>query len=255
MTLWTQSSGRGDELLLIHGWGMNAAVWQTLAKELEKDCRVTLVELPGHGKSPWNSAASLESWGQQVLEVAPDDAIWLGWSLGGLVMQQAARMRPQKLRALVGLATSPCFVRRDHWPCAISPAVLENFAAELTADVYKTLRRFLALQVQGAADARPLLLRLRKALEDRPLPAPEALSAGLAILLHSDLREQLPRLEQPQCWILGERDTLVPNHLGAVLPEYQPQMQLHLIPGAAHAPFLSHLPQCLEILKRFARHV
>ena len=254
MKLWTQSSGTGDELFLIHGWGMNAAGWQTLAKELEKDHRVTLVELPGHGESPWNGAASLEAWAQQVLEVAPADAIWLGWSLGGLVMQQAAQMQPQKLRALAGLATSPCFVQRDHWPCAISPAVLENFAAELTADAHKTLRRFLALQAQGSADARPLLLRLRKALEDRPVPAPEALIAGLDILLHSDLREKLPRLEQPQCWILGEGDTLVPSGLGTILPEYQPQIQLHLIPGAAHAPFLSHFPQCLEILKRFARH-
>lgn len=249
MTLWTQTSGTGDELLLIHGWGMNAALWLPLARELEKDHRVTLVELPGHGESPWNGAASLESWAEQVLEVAPADAIWLGWSLGGLVMQQAAQM--QKLRGLVGMATSPCFVQRDDWPCAMPAAVLENFATELMADRRKTLRRFLALQVQGATDARRLLLELRKSLEERPAPELDALQTGLALLLYSDLRQQLSNLERPLCWILGERDTLVPKSLATALPA----MQLHMIRGAAHAPFLSHLSRVVALLKGFIRHV
>lgn len=254
MTLWTQTSGSGDELLLVHGWGMNAAVWLPLARELEKDHRVTLVELPGHGKSPWNAATSLEGWAEQVLDVAPASAIWLGWSLGGLVMQQAAQMQPQKLRALVGMATSPCFVQRDDWACAMPAAVLGNFATELTIDTRKTLRRFLALQVQGATNARGLLLALRKSLEERPEPEPDALKTGLTLLLHSDLRQQLPHLEQPLCWMLGERDTLVPQCQATALPA-QRAMQLHLIKGAAHAPFLSHLPQVVACLKGFVRHV
>ena len=255
MTLWTQSSGSGDELLLIHGWGMNAAVWLPLARELEKEYRVTLVELPGHGKSPWDAATGLESWAEQVLDVAPARAIWLGWSLGGLVMQQAAQLRPQKLRALVGMATSPCFVQQNDWPYAMPAAVLENFATELTTNTRKTLRRFLALQVQGATDARPLLLALRKSLEERPEPEPDALKTGLALLLHSDLRQQLTDLELPLCWMLGERDTLVPKSLATALPAYRPGMQLHVIQGAAHAPFLSHLPQVVARLKGFVRHV
>jgi len=256
MKLWTQTSGAGDELLLIHGWGMNASVWLPLARELEKDHRVTLVELPGHGESPWQDAADgLRDWAEQLLDAAPAGAVWVGWSLGGLVMQQAAWMQPQKLRALVGIATSPCFVRRDGWSCGIPPRVLESFAAELQADTGKTLRRFLALQVQGAENARELLQQLREEFDARPAPRLAGLRAGLEILLHSDLRMQLAALDLPLYWILGKRDTLVPSELGTVLPEHQRRMQLRVIGGAAHAPFLSHLPQCLEILKEAARHV
>lgn len=256
MSLWTQTAGKGADLLLLHGWGMNATVWLPLAKELEKDYRVTLVELPGHGESPWQAAADgLRGWAEQVLAIAPPDAIWLGWSLGGLVMQQAAWMQPQKPRALVGLATSPCFVQRDGWSCAIPAAVLESFAAELKADTPKTLRRFLALQVQGAADAKKLLSQLRREFDSRPAPQPAALQTGLDILLHSDLRTRLKALDLPVSWILGQRDTLVPDSLARVLPECQPKVQLHVLDGAAHAPFLSHLPQCLEILKGVVRHV
>ena len=256
MKLWTQTSGAGDELLLIHGWGMNASLWLPVARELEKDHRVTLVELPGHGESPCRDAADgLQEWAEQLLDAAPARAVWVGWSLGGVVMQQAAYMQPQKPRALVGIATSPCFVRRDGWPCGIPPRVLESFAAELEAGTGKTLRRFLSLQVQGAENAKELLRQLRKEFGARPTPRLAGLRAGLEILLHSDLRMQLAALDLPLYWILGKRDALVPSELGVILSEYQPQMQSWLIGGAAHAPFLSHLPQCLEILKEAARHV
>jgi pimeloyl-[acyl-carrier protein] methyl ester esterase len=255
MMLWTQTSGKGDDLLLIHGWGMNVSVWLPLAKELEKAFRVTLIELPGHGESPWNDSTGLESWAEQVLEAAPADAIWLGWSLGGLVMQQASVMRPGKLRGLVGMATSPCFVQRDDWPCGIAPAVLESFAGELNADTRKTLRRFLALQVQGATDAKALLSQLRREFDSRPAPRLAALQAGLDILLYSDLRTPLEELDLPVSWILGERDTLVPVSLAEQLPALQPEMKLQVIEGAAHAPFLSHPSRCIEILQEFVRHV
>ncbi len=254
MTLWTATAGKGDDLLLVHGWGMNASVWLTLARELEKRYRVTLVELPGHGYSYWANTPKLEDWADQVLAVAPADAVWLGWSLGGLVMQQAAAMQPHKLRGLVGLATSPCFVQRDDWHSGIPAAVLQNFATELEEDSRKTLRRFLGLQVQGASDAKKLLLQLRKEFDSRPVPRLAALQAGLDILLHSDLRSELAANELPVSWLLGERDTLVPQSLAKALPGDQPQAEIHIIEGAAHAPFLSHPAQCLKRLETFIRH-
>ncbi len=43
---------------------------------------------------------SLEAMAQQVLEQAPPQAVWLGWSLGGLVASQV-RDRPERVQALV----------------------------------------------------------------------------------------------------------------------------------------------------------
>ncbi|VDR24150.1 Pimelyl-[acyl-carrier protein] methyl ester esterase [Raoultella terrigena] len=41
-----------------------------------------VVDLPGYGRSSGFGAMSLEEMAQQVLEKAPEQAIWLGWSLG-----------------------------------------------------------------------------------------------------------------------------------------------------------------------------
>lgn len=53
---------------------------------------------------------------EAVLQQAPDKAIWLGWSLGGLVASQIALTHPERVQALVTVASSPCFSARDEWP-------------------------------------------------------------------------------------------------------------------------------------------
>ncbi len=63
-------------------------------------------DLPGYGRSGGFGAMSLEAMAQRVLEQAPPQAVWLGWSLGGLVASQAI-MRPERVQALVTVASSP----------------------------------------------------------------------------------------------------------------------------------------------------
>ena len=256
MNLHTHSSGTGRDLFLLHGWGMNGSVWLPWLKTLTQDFRVTVVELPGHGESPWSkSFTQLATWAEQVLAVAPHDAVWVGWSLGGLVMQQAAIMHPEKIRAILGVASSPCFVQREDWDCAIDPVVLKNFAAELQADTSKTLRRFLSLQVQGAADAKTMLRHLQQEFAHRPQPHPEALQTGLNLLLNTDLRQQWANIELPTGWMLGDRDTLVPKCLAKALPQFHADLSVQLVSGAAHAPFLSHPLLCKRLLEDFIAHV
>ena len=44
--------GQGPDLVLLHGWGMNGAVWHGIAQELAAHYRLHLVDLPGFGNSP-----------------------------------------------------------------------------------------------------------------------------------------------------------------------------------------------------------
>ena len=56
MKLGVETLGEGPDLLLIHGWGLNAGVWQPLISRLAEGCRLTLVDLPGHGASGYDPA-------------------------------------------------------------------------------------------------------------------------------------------------------------------------------------------------------
>jgi pimeloyl-[acyl-carrier protein] methyl ester esterase len=237
--------GEGPDLVLLHGWAMHSGIWSDWAQQLSRWFRVYLVDLPGHGDSPCcQRGGGLDDWAGAVLEVVPDGAWWLGWSLGGLVALAAAR-HPGSMRGLALLATSPRFVTAADWPQATDVKVFDEFARQLQADAARTLSRFLSLQVRSADGSGETLRRLRSQLSKKPPAASEALSSGLNFLRQADMRQVLAATELPLFWLLGERDTLVP---AGVRHEF-PGVRASVIAGAAHAPFLSHPEACTEQLK------
>jgi len=241
VSLHVEQSGAGPDLLLIHGWGMNAAVWEGLPKTVSAGRRIHRVELPGHGASTFDpGCGDLSSWADACLEAAPERAIWLGWSLGGLVALEAALRAPLRVAGLILLATTPRFVQGPDWESATPSGTFTGFRDALLADPAATLERFLALQVRGSDAARDTLRALRRELSHRPEPDPHALAAGLRLLRESDLRFRMGALACPNLWLFGERDTLVPvsasESIGALLPSARKEV----VSGAGHAPFLSH---------------
>lgn len=250
MKLWHETVGHGVPLLLIHGWGMNATVWEPWLEHLRGQFAVTRVELPGHGNSAMSGElASLADWAQAVARVAPDNAIWLGWSLGGSVALQAAIDQLKTIRALYLMTATPCFAQRESWHCAMGQATLQQFADNLESDIDGTLMRFLSLQIKGTEQSRELLKQLRAGFASHPHATVKALKTGLAFLRDTDLRQELAQLEIPMHWTFGERDTLVPACASDAVSQLVGRASVQTIRGAGHVPFLSHAGQCLQSLQ------
>jgi pimeloyl-[acyl-carrier protein] methyl ester esterase len=239
MKLHTETTGSGPDLVLIHGWGLHGGIWATLLPLLEPDFRVTVVDLPGHGHSDWQGQQGLPGFADAVLASVPEQAAWLGWSLGGLVALQSALAQPARIGELLLLASTPSFVRRTGWQSAMLPALLDTFASDLEADFDKTLSRFLALQVHGSRHAGEVLRRLRAGMLRRGQPDPAALRAGLGMLRDTDLRAACKAVDCPVLVLAGERDTLVPASAARATAALLPQGRLHMVAGGGHAPFLS----------------
>jgi pimeloyl-[acyl-carrier protein] methyl ester esterase len=253
VTLAIDSFGSGRDLVLVHGWGMNAGVWAPLRDRLAERWRVTIIELPGHGDSDFDaSRADLAHWVDALLAAAPRRALWLGWSLGGQLSLAAAARAPQRMAGLVLAATNPRFVRASDWPSAMPAATFHAFAEQLAADGSRTLERFLALQVRGAEAAAETLRQLRTAIRRRPPPRAEALQTGLRLLLENDLRGLVAELPVPSLWLFGGRDALVPATTADAISAWLPGGRVHRIPAAGHAPFLSHPDTSLDLINRFA---
>ena len=50
--IWWQTTGEGNcHLVLLHGWGLNANVWDCITPELATHFTLHLVDLPGYGRS------------------------------------------------------------------------------------------------------------------------------------------------------------------------------------------------------------
>ncbi|MEW8625202.1 MAG: pimeloyl-ACP methyl ester esterase BioH [Candidatus Thiodiazotropha sp.] len=240
MKLTVEILGQGKDLVMLHGWGMNSSVWHDFAQRLARHYRLTLIDLPGHGRSPYGGQEELQSWAESCLAVAPEQAVWLGWSLGSMVTLEAVLQAPNRVDGVLVIAGMPRFVTAEDWPHAMKLKTLEQFIELLGDDMSRALERFLALQMLGSDLAVEVLRRLKTRLQERPDPNPEALQAGLELLKHCDLRDRLKGISCPTTWIYGGRDTLAPSGASEVLPHWLPEARMHTIERAAHTPFLSH---------------
>jgi pimeloyl-[acyl-carrier protein] methyl ester esterase len=174
-----------------------------------------------------------------------------GWSLGGQVALEMALLFPDQIERLVLTATTPCFTAREDWPWAVQREVLLEFAVALETDYEGTLKRFLALQARGVDEVKTVLKRLRDILFTRGRPDVQTLRAGLNILLESDLRDRAATIKTPTLLLHGGRDMLTPVGAAHWLAEQMTEVCIEVLPGAAHAPFLSHPVEFTEIVTGF----
>lgn len=252
MILHRETIGQGPELVLLHGWGAHSGVWLGMREMLAENFTVTCIDLPGHGHSDYNESvmASLPNLAEAVLDVAPTCANWLGWSLGGLVAQQAALLEPDRVGKLILLGSTPSFVVRQGWPYAVEKSVFEMFHKDLLKDSSAALLRFIALQTRGSKQAAEDGRLLKKILL-KPAPLSQALQAGLDLLRQTDLREQVKEIAVPVLLLAGSRDTLLPKR---ALPEIEKlfrNAKYEWIEKSGHAPFLSHRKETLERITDF----
>ncbi len=273
MSLHVKSLGKGSPLVLLHGWGMHGGIWGSAAGQLAQHHRVHCVDLPGYGysTSPTPSGRAKRGAGVvvggersegsgaldaivSVLSAHFDEPVTVcGWSLGGQVALRWAQLAPHQVSKLVLVATTPCFVRRDGWDCAMAEETLHEFSAALLENYALTLKRFIALQVRGSEHERELLVELRRLLFSRGEPDKAALRGGLESLRDTDLRAQLGEITQAALVIAGEHDMLTPPAASAYLAQHLPNARLVNIKGAAHVPFLSHREDFVVELNSFMK--
>lgn len=241
----------GPDLVLIHGWAMHVGIFAPLLDALAGRYRLHLVDLPGHGRSrDDHSRLELAAVGDAIAARVPN-AIWLGWSLGGLVALSAAARLPRAVRGLVMLCASPRFVEASDWPHGVALRVFSDFEQGLRQDYRATIDRFLALEVHGSEHRRDELRALREQVFAHGEPRPEALRDGLHLLEHSDLRAALPALDVPSLWLTGRRDRLVDWQAMRDAAACCRDAHSLCIAGAGHAPFLTHAAEVAAAIDAF----
>lgn len=248
--LYWQTKGTGSDLVLIHGWGMNGAVWDPIVNQLSEHYRVHTVDLSGYGHSADLGSAEFSKMVEQVLAQAPERAVWLGWSLGGLIATQAAIKSPERVSRLVTVASSPCFAAEKGWR-GIKPVVLSQFTEQLQDDFTLTVERFMALQAMGSPNAKQDIKQVKRAVFSRPAPNPTALATGLAILADIDLRDVLSQISMPFCRMYGRLDGLVPIKVAHDMDALVPDSIKVVFENASHAPFISHSDEFITELRSF----
>lgn len=282
------ADGAGDggktPVVLLHGWMMSRRCWDEVAARLQTMFDLHIAELPGHearGEGTFSQPGELVA---ALAAAAPRRAVWVGWSLGGVLAQAAACRYPERVAGLVCIAAAARFVACDGWPHGMAPAVFDDFAASFARDADGAARRFLSLQTAGNGDA-ALLRRLRQAAARGGAHAehlhaehahseqahaehahPEQAHAGhahaeqthaeqaaaLRFLGDSDLRGALRDCRCRADFIGAGRDRLVAARAVEQSSRLARNGRFHNIADAAHAAPISHAARICEIIEQCA---
>jgi 3-oxoadipate enol-lactonase len=104
--------GKGEPLLLIHGVRGSIRNWDFLRSHLREHVQLILPDSRGHGKSTELTVPStIDLYKDDMLalldELKIDKCIVAGHSMGGFIAQQIALDAPERLKALILIATAP----------------------------------------------------------------------------------------------------------------------------------------------------
>ncbi len=231
---------------MIHGWGFDSGVFEAINEVFEKNYRTQKINLPGYGGEKVLCGYSLSSMSSYIRDKVIEPAVFIGWSMGGLVALELAKTEPECVKSLILIASTPCFVKKENWSEAMDQKVLEGFILAYNKEPAMTRDKFGRLVTSGNKNPRSWIRELHSLSKSKIEPV--VLEQGLQILLNTDLRENLKDLKTPAMMIFGERDTLVPVAVEKQIKLLNPRIKTRIISNSGHIPFVTETDQVAELI-------
>lgn len=194
-----------SKLILLSGWGIDARIWQPLAPYWPPGIEANNPDWPGYGSRAGETApTTLPKLASAMRHELPSDAVWVGWSLGGLLTGALLEHLPAP-RALIMVGAGYRFCSED----GVAPAELATFRRAFERQPHATWQHFLRWQLKGEPSPRSAHRHLLSLLGLHPSASSETLALGLEQLAQLDLSRQLGTPPCPIRRLVGERDRLV----------------------------------------------
>ena len=237
----------GPPLVFINSLGTDFRIWDELAPEFARDCRVVRYDKRGHGLSGLPAgAASIADYARDLAGLL--DALGLGrativgLSIGGLIAQELYRQRPDGVRALILCDTAAKIGSEEMWSSRI--AAIEAGGIESIADAI--LERWFSAgyrtnRPQDLAGWRLMLTRTDKA----------GYLAACGALRTADLRPFCGDIRVPTFCIVGEVDGSTPVAQVRELAGSIPGARFEIIAGAGHLPHLEAPALAASLIREF----
>ena len=245
--------GQGSPLILIHGWGMNASIWDGIEGELSKNNKLIIVNLPGMGGCENINNYSMDSLVDELNLLIPINSIIIGWSLGGQLAIAYQRKYSKKIKKLILVSTTPCFISKQGWVHGIKKEVFEKFSKQLVLNWRKTIEQFFLLQLYGMPNMRKVANNLQQKIFELGDPEPNALIDSLELLTTNDLRSDLYKVDVETLIISGGRDKIIPPTASVYMAEKISGASLEIFENANHLPFLTEKHLFVDTVLRFIK--
>lgn len=230
---------RGPRIVLVQGAACIGEGWRPQIDELARDHRVAWLDNRGIGGSvPLQGPVSVEAMAGDCVALL-DHLGWerahlVGHSLGGLVVQQAARAAPGRVQSLCLMST----LRRGRDAAIPTPANLWISLRAMIGDErsrWLTLARMPFPRAYLASVGEEEALRLVRMIFCRDfLRTPPIVREQVAALWRHVGGDMAPLRTIPTLIVTGDSDIVVRTELSDELRAHLPAARLERIAGAGH---------------------
>lgn len=230
-------------IFLLTGWDVGEQCLMPLVDELAKlNHHVILKNLP--------YLAEPKQWFSALEKQLPENAYWVGWSLGGQLLSQLTMLTAKQCLGLVTLASNVSFTVKEDWPYAMDAAVFNQFEQSYKDMPKQAIKRFLQLVAQGSLEPKAIVRILQKMASDDVM---EHGDIGLTLLANLDTRLALKQLVRPQYHLFAEQDALVPIACAAQLQHLLPNAKIEMLNQRGHAFVIEESASIANKIDQFIR--
>ena len=225
--------GQGVPLVFLHGIGGDAACWQPQLEAFSDGYRAIAWNMPGYGGSAPLPEMTFAGLAEALLRLLDrldiEGAHLVGHSMGGMVAQEFAATRPDRLRSLALVATSAAFGRADgDWQ-------REFLATRLgPLDQGRSMVDLAPGIVTGLVGKAPDPVGVAQAIRSMAAVPEATYRTALRCLLSFDRRDALGRIDVPTLLLAGERDQTAPPAVMERMAARIPQARFLVFPRAGH---------------------
>jgi len=253
LSLRAVRAGRGDPVILLHGFGESLIAWRGVMDGLATHADVVALDLPGFGLSDKPATGySNDDLAARVLEAMSalgiSRATLVGHSMGGAVAIAAALAAPDRVRALVLIDPAVSAATWGLKPPDDSAPGTDWLRAAVTR--YETLRPLFAAPHDPA-----WLAEDSAALAYSPAEDPAYTRSVNAVLREFDFDYLTPgraaRLTLPVLLIWGQFDGLVPVAVGRELVRGLGNASLSIVPRGLHRPHVERPDTVAAMIESF----
>jgi 3-oxoadipate enol-lactonase len=247
--------GRGEPLVLLHGFPFDRSMWREQSRAFGETCRVVAPDLRGQGETSLGETKGAATMEEMAADVAAlldglniERAVVGGLSMGGYVALAFCRAFPGRVRALVLADTRAQGdtedARRTREETALR-ALSEGMAPIADAMMPKLLSA-------GTRERRPeTVARVREMmLATKPEGAAAALR-GMA--LRRDQTDLLEEIEAPTLVVVGSEDAITPPAEAEAMRDKIKGARLVVMEGAGHLSNVERPEEFNRALSDFLR--
>ena len=218
----------GKNIVLLHGWGQNIEMMDPIGKRLQKDFYITIIDLPGFGKSSeptygYTVYDYFEIVDELLRKLKIKNPIMIGHSFGGRIsIIYAAKKGVEKLVLLASPFKRS--VKKNTFKIK-----LLKFLKKVA--VVKELESYMKTKI-GSRDYRNATPIMRLILVNT---------------VNEDLTEYLKQIESPTLLIWGDLDTEAPLEDAKYAETIMKDAGLIIYQGATHYAYLNEVINVLNV--------